>query len=247
METNKTNTDRRHDNSNKFMIGVLLIVAGAILIIQKTTILPEGINYFVDHIIFSWQMLLVAIGIVVLVGSENKTPGIVLMAVGGFFLIPQLFTEYFRSFNFFWPALFITVGIVMLVHSKRSKEIFVNTSTEKNADMVDYVNVFSGAERQLITDNFMGGKITSIFGGGELDLTRCHLAPGTNVLEMTCIFGGNTLIVPEDWNIKLELTPILGGFSDSRKLSGNVQPDTSKLLIVKGVAIFGGGEIKCFR
>lgn len=247
MEANKPNSDRRHDNSNKFMIGILLIVAGAILIIQKTTMLPPGIDHFVDHIVFSWQMLLVAIGLVVLVGSENKTPGIVLIAVGGFFMIPELFSEYFRSFNFFWPALFIVVGIVMLVNSKKSKEIYVNASTGSNADMVDYVNVFSGAERQLITDNFMGGKVTSIFGGGELDLTRCHLAPGTSVLEMTCIFGGNTLIVPEDWNIKLELTPILGGFSDSRKISSSVQTDTSKLLIIKGLAIFGGGEIKCYK
>ncbi len=247
METNKTNMERRHDNSNRFMIGILLIVAGVILIIKKTTILPDGFNHFIDDIIFSWQMLLVAIGLVVFVGSENKTPGIVLMAVGGFFLIPELFTEYFRSFNFFWPALFIVIGVIMLVHSKRSKDLFVNASSGSNADMVDYVNIFSGAERQLITDNFMGGKVTSIFGGGELDLTRCKLAPGTNVLEITCVFGGNTIIVPEDWNIKLELTPILGGFSDSRKMSSNIQPDPSRILIIKGVAVFGGGEIKLFK
>lgn len=247
METNKGNTDRHHDSSNRLMIGVLLIVAGAILIIQKTSMLPPGIDHFIDHIIFSWQMLLVAIGLIIVVGSENKTPGIVLMSVGGFFLIPQLFSEYFRDFNFFWPALFIVIGIVLLVNSKKTKDGFVNASTSANADMIDYVNVFSGAERQLITDNFMGGKVTSIFGGGDLDLTRSHLAPGTNVLEVTCIFGGNTIIVPEDWNIKLELTPILGGFSDSRKLSSTVQTDTTRVLIIKGLAIFGGGEIKCHR
>jgi len=89
--------------------------------------------------------------------------------------------------------------------------------------------------------------VTSIFGGGDLDLSRSHLAPGTNVLEVTCVFGGNTIIVPEDWNIKLELTPILGGFSDSRKLSSNVQTDLSRVLIIKGLAIFGGGELKCHR
>lgn len=247
METNKGNTDRHNDNSNRLMIGVLLIVAGAILIIQKTSMLPPGIDHFIDHIIFSWQMLLVAIGLVILVGSENKTPGIVLMSVGGFFLIPQLFSEYFRDFNFFWPALFIVIGIVLLVNSKKTKDGFIHASTSANADMIDYVNVFSGAERQLITDNFMGGKVTSIFGGGDLDLSRSHLAAGTNVLEVTCVFGGNTIIVPEDWNIKLELTPILGGFSDSRKLSSSVQQDPSRVLIIKGLAIFGGGELKCHR
>ena len=244
METNKKNIDRNPNNSNKFMIGILLIVAGAILIIQKTTILPEGLDYFIDDVIFSWQMLLVAIGLIVMVGAENKTPGIVLISVGGFFLIPELFSEYFSSFNFFWPALFIVGGVILLFSSKKSKDLFINASTGTNADMVDYVNVFSGAERHLITDNFMGGKITSVFGGGDLDLSRCHLAPGTSILEVTCVFGGNTIIVPEDWYIKLELTPILGGFADSRKLNSDYQPDTSRTLIIKGLVMLGGGEIK---
>ena len=57
-------------------------------------------------------------------------------------------------------------------------------SESSKADYIDYVNIFSGAERQLITDNFKGGKITSIFGGGEVDLTRSSLAPGDNAIEI---------------------------------------------------------------
>jgi len=111
--------------------------------------------------------------------------------------------------------------------------------------MIDYVNVFSGAERQLITENFMGGKVTSIFGGGEVDLTRSSLAPGNNIVEITCIFGGTTLIVPESWNVIIDVTPILGGFSDGRKIGSDVIRDTTRSLTVKGVVIFGGGELKC--
>ncbi len=110
---------RNPETPNRFIIGILLIVAGVILIIKKSTILPEPLDYFIDDIIFSWQMLLIAIGVVTLIGSDNKTPGIVLVAVGGFFLIPELFTDFFRSFNFFWPALFIVIGVVLLVNSKR--------------------------------------------------------------------------------------------------------------------------------
>ncbi len=91
---------------------MLLIIAGLILIVKKSTVLPETLDDFIDNIIFSWQMLLIVIGIIVLNGSDNKTPGIVMISVGGFFLIPELFTDFFRSFNFFWPALFIVLGIV---------------------------------------------------------------------------------------------------------------------------------------
>ena len=244
METNVQKPKRDSDNSNRFIIGILLVIAGFILILEKTTVLPAPLDHFIDDIIFSWQMLLIVIGVITLAGSGNKTPGIVLIAVGGFFLIPELFSDYFRSFNFFWPALFIVIGVVLLINSRRLGDR-LHYSTGSKADMIDYVNVFSGAERQLITENFMGGKVTSIFGGGEVDLTRSSLAPGNNIVEITCIFGGTTLIVPESWNVIIDVTPILGGFSDGRKIGSDVIRDTTRSLTVKGVVIFGGGELKC--
>ena len=246
METNKQTTDKPHE-SNRFIIGILLVIAGFILILEKTTVLPGPLDHFIDNIIFSWQMLLIVIGIITMTGSGNKTPGIVLIAVGGFFLIPELFTDYFESFNFFWPALVIVIGVVMLINSRRLGDSIKTWSTDSKADMIDYVNVFSGAERQLITDNFMGGKVTSVFGGGEVDLTRSSLQPGNSVIEITCIFGGTTIIVPESWNVIIDVTPILGGFSDGRRLSGEILKDTTKTLTVRGLVIFGGGEIKCHK
>jgi predicted membrane protein len=246
MENEMNKPSRRAETSNRFIIGILLIIAGLILIVKKSTVLPEPLDHFIDDIIFSWQMLLVAIGIIVLAGSDNKTPGIIMIAVGGFFMIPELFTDFFRSFNFFWPALFIVIGIVLLMNSKRLVKKLDFTESNK-ADYIDYVNIFSGAERQLITDNFQGGKITSIFGGGEVDLTRSSLAPGDNAIEITCIFGGTTIVVPDSWNVIINVTPILGGFSDSRKLRGDVIKDNTRSLTIKGTVIFGGGEIKSYK
>jgi predicted membrane protein len=246
MENELKKQGRNPETSSRFLIGILLIVAGLILIIKKSSVLPEPLDYFIDDIIFSWQMLLIAIGVITLVGSDNKTPGIVLISVGGFFLIPELFTDFFRSFNFFWPALFIVVGIVLLMNSNKIVKK-LDYSGANRADYIDNVNIFSGAERQVVTDNFQGGKITSIFGGGEVDLTRSSLAPGDNVIEITCIFGGTTIIVPDNWNVILEITPILGGFSDSRKLRGDVIRDNTRSLVIRGTVIFGGGEIKSYK
>jgi len=246
MEIEKNKMERRSDGSHRYVIGILLIIAGLILILKKSTVLPQPLDHFIDDIIFSWQMLLIAIGVVSMIGSDNKTPGIVLISVGGFFLIPELFTDFFRSFNFFWPALFIVIGIVLLMNSKRLSRV-ASYKGESKADIIDIVNIFSGAERQLITDNFKGGKITAIFGGGEVNLTRCSLAPGNNVIEITCIFGGTTIIVPENWNVIIEVTPILGGFTDNRKIMGDVMRDNTRTLTISGTVIFGGGELKCYK
>ena len=52
-------------------------------------------------------MLLVTIGLVMTVGSAERTAGIIVMAVGGFFLIPRIFSETFHIYNLFWPSIFI--------------------------------------------------------------------------------------------------------------------------------------------
>jgi predicted membrane protein len=246
MENQMNKPARNTETSNRLVIGVLLIIAGLILMLKKSTVLPEPLDHFIDDILFSWQMLLIAIGVITLIGSDNKTPGIVLISVGGFFLIPELFTDFFRSFNFFWPALFIVIGVVLLINSKSIVKK-LDYSTTNKADYIDYTNIFSGAERQLITENFQGGKITSIFGGGEVDLTRSSLAPGENIIEITCIFGGTTIIVPESWSVILDITPILGGFSDARKIRGDVIKDNTRTLIIRGTVIFGGGELKSYK
>jgi predicted membrane protein len=233
--------DRHHLSSNRAIVGVILVVIGLFLVLRNTGFFPG----FIDHIIFSWPMLLVAIGLVVTIGSSGgKTSGIIVMAVGAFFLIPHIFRETF-DINMFWPSIFIIIGVIF-IFSKRKGWNAVSTSPQVGDDYIDYVHIFSGGERQIVSDNFRGGKVTAIFGGSEIDLTKARLAPGRSELELSCVFGGTTIIVPDDWNVKIEVVPILGGFGDSRKLNPGRSIDTTKQLVIKGAVIFGGGEVKSY-
>ena len=250
METNGNYRDDRrmnrrdHDHltNNRAIIGVILVLAGLFLIVRNTGFFPN----FLDDIIFSWPMLLVAIGLVITIGSSgSKTSGIIVMAVGAFFLIPIIFRETFHVYNMFWPSIFIVVGVIF-IFARRQSWGSISSTTQTGDDYVDYVNIFSGGERQIVSENFKGGKITAIFGGNELDLTKAKLAPGTAVLEIACVFGGTTIIVPDDWYVKLEVTPILGGFGDSRKLHPGKTFNPDRMLVIKGAVIFGGGELKSY-
>lgn len=250
METNENYKDERqgsrrehrHLQSNRAIIGVVLVIVGAFLIMRNTGIFPG----FIDHVIFSWPMLLVTIGLVITLGSsDNKTGGIIVMAVGAFFLIPHIFRETF-NFNMFWPSVFIIIGLIFIFTKRKGGWHGISSVSQAGDDFIDIINIFSGGERQIVTDNFKGGKITSIFGGSEIDLTQAKLAPGISELEIACIFGGTTIIVPTDWNIKVEVVPVLGGFGDERKLNLGRAVDTSRQLIIKGAVVFGGGEIKSY-
>jgi predicted membrane protein len=237
-----------HKNSNRVIIGVVLVIAGFFLVIKNFGFLPD----FIYNIIFSWQMLLIVIGLVMSLGSSRRTAGLILMAVGGFFLIPLVFSATFPQYNLFWPAIFIVIGIIFIFttgsrhghfHGRHS---YFSGTTQTNEDYIDYLNIFSGGERQVISDNFKGGKVTSVFGGNEIDLTKAKLAPGRSEIELACVFGGTTIIVPDDWTVIIDVVPVLGGFSDSRKLSPGRTVDPQKQLVIKGAVVFGGGEIKSY-
>jgi predicted membrane protein len=107
----------------------------------------------------------------------------------------------------------------------------------------DDVAIFGGIERTVRSENFRGGKIVAIFGGSKVNLNHVTLSPGPNVLEMVCIFGGSTLMIPPDWNVKLEVISIFGGMGDKRP---PMPVDMNKTLIIKGVVLFGGGELKSY-
>ena len=249
METNDNYRDDKpyprhehhHLTSNRAIVGVILVLIGVFLVLRNTGFFPG----FIDHIIFSWPMLLIAIGLVITIGSSGgKMSGIIVMAVGAFFLIPHIFRETF-DINMFWPSIFIIIGVIF-IFSRRRGWNSVSTATQVGDDYIDFVHVFSGGERKIVSDNFRGGKVTAIFGGSEIDLTKARLAPGKSELEIDCIFGGTTIIVPDDWNVKIEVVPVLGGFGDSRKLNPGRVVDTSKQLVIKGAVVFGGGEVKSY-
>jgi predicted membrane protein len=235
--------ENRHVTSNRALIGAILVLAGLFLVIRNTGFFPE----FIDNVIFSWPMLLVAIGLVMTLGATEKTAGIIVMAVGGFFMIPLIFRETFHMYNMFWPSIFIIVGVIFIIsRGKNWNRANLNSKGSIGDDYIDYVNVFSGGERQIVSQNFKGGRISSVFGGIELDLTKASLAPGVSEIEIACVFGGATIIVPDDWYVTIEVTPVLGGFSDTRKLNPGRTVDSSKHLLIKGAVVFGGGEVKSY-
>ena len=97
------------------------------------------------------------------------------------------------------------------------------------------LNIFGGGERTINSDNFKGGKITCVFGGSSIDMLSAKLAPGNNVIDVFTVFGGSKLIIPSDWDIKLDVVAIFGGFSDKRRNITTSSEGDSRL-IIKGIA-----------
>ena len=123
---------------------------------------------------------------------------------------------------------------------------FNSDSSRVNKDKIDDVSIFGGGTKIISSNNFQGGNITAIFGGSEINLINCQLAEGENVLDVLCVFGGTTIILPKEWNIVINVTSILGGFSNKAIRNPSIVIDQTRTLHIKGLAMFGGGEVKTY-
>ena len=225
-------------------LGVLVIAAGLLLLAKNTGFLDPAVG----RIVFSWEMLLIAIGVVNVFWRQSVWSGIILIGVGSFFLLVNFYHMPFSTWQLFFPALIILVGIKMIFGTSRiEKRMFKEpmfTHTDGNDDFFEDIAVFAGGERKVVTPNFKGGRMIAAFGGSKVDLTRSDIAPGDRpMIEVVSIFGGSGLIVPSDWNVKVEVFNIFGGYADKRITS---QIDYNKTLVIKGITIFGGGEVKSY-
>ncbi len=117
---------------------------------------------------------------------------------------------------------------------------------------LNVVNIFWGGKRRLVTNRFAGGEIVTIFGGFDIDLTQSDIQGAQTQIDVVTIFGGGDIRVPPNWEVVLETVGIFGGCGDrtlhpeQQKPSSGSDPaaPATKRLVVKGVAIFGGLNIK---
>ena len=240
---------KRRSGRGYMIIGIIMLVLGTLLIADLMNIANLEISKFV----FSWQAVLIVIGIVFLSQRDNRTTGWILLAIGSFFLMPKVFDHYHiypgvEWNRLFWPSMIILAGLLIIFTGNRHrhrKPSFHKSSENVGDDYLDDVIVFGGGDKNVNSSQFKGGKITHVFGGSKYNFYRADLAPGHHVLEVTMVFGGTKFIVPDEWDIRLEVSPVLGGFSDKR-IRSDVPRDPGKSLTIRGTCVFGGGEITNF-
>jgi predicted membrane protein len=219
--------------------------------------------------VFSWQMLLIAIGLFVGFRKGFTQGGwFVPVLIGGAFLM----NDYFLNGTLrqhMWPLIMIVIGIFFIIRPRRRRWHGSNPFQEKKTtdtgagtdtatainipmdetsysedDYIDTTSIFGGTKKVILSKNFKGGDMVNIFGGSEIDLTKADMKE-TAVLEVTAIFGGATLVVPSNWAVKSEAVTIFGGISDKRSIAGYSE-NSGKNLLLKGTVLFGGIEIKSY-
>jgi predicted membrane protein len=231
------NEHYKKQNSGKKMFGLLLVSIGAIWAMKEGGVpLPDWI--------FSWGLLLIAVGLVNGFKNNFKLGGwLIPLLIGGVFFADE-FYPMDNIHAFLWPLVLVAFGLIMIFKPKHSaqncsKSAFTSKG-ETDIEFLEMTTVMGGAEKNVMSQNFKGGNVTSFLGGSEINFLKADLH-GTAILDVTCVMGGSKLTVPANWLVKSEVTAIMGGVEDKRLI--NDAADLDKVLIIKGTTVMGAIEI----
>ena len=119
------------------IIGLALVILGGLFLLDNFDV----IYFDVPSWVFKWQSILIIIGLILLVNSENKTAGSILIAIGLFALYPKL-----------WPLVLVVIGLYILYRRGTPKTINVDSSeadhsTSSENDYLNDVSIFGGGKR----------------------------------------------------------------------------------------------------
>jgi predicted membrane protein len=250
----KNRMERHGSGDGHIWTGLFLLAIGGLALARSMGVpMPPWL--------FTWQMLLIAIGLFIGFKKGFRDGGwFVPVIIGGFFMINE-FALGGDLRRHIWPMILIVVGAFFIfrprhkhcvpwekkntaIASPGTETVMPLANSFMQDDIIDSTNIFSGTKKVILSKNFKGGDVVNIFGGCEIDLTQADMTSPA-VLEVTAIFGGATLIVPSNWAIKSEAVTIFGGIGDKRKIT-TLADSAPKTLVLKGTMIFGGMEIRSY-
>jgi len=232
--------------SNQVVLGLLVMGMGVLFLLDNLDILDFR------HAIGFWPLAFIGAGVIVLAGDGPRSgsyTGAVLIGVGVLMILGRLGVLYV-SWAMVWPLLLIALGGLILYRTLGPGR----TSRPLRADggdgaagaggaapdnVVDVVAILGAVERRVATPDFLGGEITAVLGGCELDLRESSIVKEA-VLNVFTIWGGINVKVPPDWTVIWNGTALVGGFSQ-RTASA---PDSGKRLVIRGYAVMGGVEVR---
>ena len=246
--------DRKH-RRGKVAAGLIIIAIGGLF-------LGREMGLLIPQWIFSWKVLSITIGIYVGIKHAFRGAGwLVPIFVGIAFLLRDNFPQLALS-HYLWPIAIIFVGLMILFKPRRRKHCrnhhyykkwhqhrnaqWAYAGEKRNSDNYLEINsVFAGTEKRIISKDFKGGEINTVFGGVEADMSQADIT-GRIELEVNTVFGGTKLIVPANWEIKSEITAVLGSVEDKRIVQRDPLPGNEKVVVLRGNVVFGGIEIQSY-
>lgn len=216
--------------------GIVFVIIGVVVLLNSLEI--TNINIFFNG---WWTLFIIVPCFIDLFKNQDKTGNIIGIIIGVLLLLG---CNDIINFDILWkmivPIILVGIGISLIFKDSLKKEIKdkINDLNKKNTGK-EYCATFSGQNLSFQDEEFNGCELSSIFGGIKCDLRNAKIKK-ENIINCTAIFGGITIIVPKDVNVKVVSTSIFGGVDGKNKYSS----DAKNTIYINATCLFGGVEIK---
>ncbi len=232
----KGTSDRRKKSrglpTGQLIVGIIIILAGILLLLGTTDIYPTGdILRFVPS-------LFIILGFWVLIKSRLQSflgPVILILFASGWQLIALDYATWGQIFDF-WPIILILIGIYLIIGRYRSRV------RESDSAYTSSFAVFGDVEKRNTSKDFTGGELSSIFSDVKLDLKDAKISDVPARVSVSVLFSDVDIYVPSEWNVQIDTLPLLAGGIDKRRKSEEEHDEVD--LIVDGIAVLSDVYIK---
>jgi predicted membrane protein len=226
---------------------ILVLFIGVVYLLDQMGIVSA---HYVFHYFSPAVFIYFGLGGILFKTGPGRFWGWFLTLAGGFLLLIN-FGIIHASWGIMWPLLIIFCGVWLLAQAmgletgcrrvdwnKKAKEWGERVRTNSTDARSDISVVFSSVKRQVASKDFEGGKMSAMFGEGDVDLTQADIAGEEAVIQVDAVFGAHKIRVPQAWKVLMHGTAVFGEFLDK---TSQRSPEGApvKRLVVKGSAVFG--------
>lgn len=216
--------------------GLCFIIVGFILGLNALDI--TSINIFFNG---WWTLFIIVPCFIGLFKDNDKTNDLIGLIIG---LALLLGCRNIIDFEIIWKLLFpmvlVLIGLSFIFKNSFSGKVKKEIKKLNKSNQKEYCACFSGQTIDFSNEKFDGAEANAVFGGIKLDLKNA-IIDNDVVINASSIFGGITIYVSENVNVKITSNSVFGGVSDERKNKTN---ENERTIYINATAMFGGIEIK---
>lgn len=244
---------RRRSWSRGLTFPLLILFIGIVYLLDQMNVVSAN---HIFHYFWGAFFLLMGLEGIALKKGPGRFWGWCFALVGGALLLNS-FGIIHASWGIVWPLLVIFWGIWLLLRAmgvpmcgscdgwgRSMRKDWKERAGQESADSRSDISViFSSLKKRISTPNFQGGKMSAIFGEGDIDLSDANIQGDEAVIEAEAVFGAHKIRVPRGWDVQARGTAIFGEFVDRT----NHQPlpgIPAKRLILLGHAVFGSVVVR---
>ena len=223
---------RKSSSTSRWVIGVSLVVVGALLLVHTTGVADFG------NLVRWWPSLLILLGLVILVVNRFRQATVpAILIVGG--LATQLMVLGFDVISLLWPVLIIVIGVAILFGRRRRSRRVTEAHTVISDDS-SFSTIMGSTDRRVTPDDLDGREIVTVMGESKLDMRDISTSDLPAELCVTCVMGQVNIRVPSDWSVAVDNSTVMGESKDERR--GAPDPTTADLTIT-GTVVMGSLKI----